>query len=81
MTMQNRIIDAAENMVRRRGYNGFSYSDIARKTATSKAAIHHHFPRKADLGLLLIRRFTDDELSMMHAIEWQPKSLLAVLSG
>lgn len=74
MTMQNRILDTAEDIVRRRGYNGFSYSDIAKRTATTKAAIHHHFPKKADLGLVLIRRFMGSELSMMRAIEWDAKS-------
>lgn len=74
MSMQNRILDTAEDFVRRRGYNGFSYSDIAKLTATTKAAIHHHFPRKADLGLVLIHRFMDNELSLMRDIEWEAKS-------
>ena len=72
--MQDRILDTAEDIVRRRGYNGFSYMDIARRTATTKAAIHHHFPKKADLGLVLIKRFTSYELSLLRAIDWETKS-------
>lgn len=68
MSMQMRILDVAEDLVRKRGYNGFSYSDIAHQVATSKAAIHHHFPKKADLGLELIERFTNVEVSAMAAI-------------
>ena len=68
MSMQMRILDVAEDLVRKRGYNAFSYSDIAQKVATSKAAIHHHFPKKADLGLELIERFTNVELSAMRVI-------------
>lgn len=68
MSMQTRILDVAEDLVRKRGYNAFSYSDIAHTVSTSKAAIHHHFPKKADLGLELIERFTNVEVSAMSAI-------------
>ena len=52
-----RILDVAEELVQARGFNGFSYADIAAEVGISKAALHYHFPGKADLGLALITRY------------------------
>jgi TetR/AcrR family transcriptional repressor of nem operon len=52
-----RILDAAERLVQVRGYNGFSYADIATELGITKAALHYHFAAKADLGLALITRY------------------------
>jgi TetR/AcrR family transcriptional repressor of nem operon len=52
-----RILDAAEQLAQRRGFNGFSYADIAEQLAVTKASIHYHFPSKADLGVRLIARY------------------------
>ena len=51
------LLNAAEHAVRKRGYNGFSYADLARDVGLRKASIHHHFPTKADLALNLIERY------------------------
>jgi TetR/AcrR family transcriptional repressor of nem operon len=52
-----RILDAAERLVQVRGFNGFSYADIATELGITKAALHYHFAAKADLGLALIIRY------------------------
>ena len=51
------ILDAAERLVQNRGFNGFSYADIATELAISKPALHYHFPGKAELGLALVQRY------------------------
>lgn len=51
------ILDTAERLVQTRGYNGFSYADIAAEVGITKAALHYHFPSKADLGKALIERY------------------------
>ncbi len=48
------LLDAAELLIRQRGYAGFSYADLAGFVGVSKASIHHHFPAKADLALALL---------------------------
>jgi TetR/AcrR family transcriptional repressor of nem operon len=53
-----RILDAAERLVQTRGYNGFSYADVADRLGITKAALHYHFPGKAALGEALIARYT-----------------------
>ena len=57
-----RILDVAESIVRSRGYNGFSYADVAAELQLTKASLHHHFPTKGDLGLALVRRFSENVL-------------------
>lgn len=54
-----RILDVAERLVQTRGFNGFSYADIALELAVTKPALHYHFPNKADLGRALVVRYTD----------------------
>ena len=43
-----RILDIAERLVQTRGFNGFSYADIAGALAVTKASLHYHFPTKAE---------------------------------
>jgi TetR/AcrR family transcriptional regulator, transcriptional repressor for nem operon len=52
------ILDVAERLVQERGFNGFSYADVAKELAITKAALHYHFPGKAELGEALIERYT-----------------------
>jgi TetR/AcrR family transcriptional repressor of nem operon len=51
------ILDVAEQLVQSRGFNGFSYADIASELGITKASLHYHFPSKAELGETLIRRY------------------------
>ena len=51
------ILDAAERLVQTRGYNGFSYADVAAQIGVTKASLHYHFPSKAVLGRALIERY------------------------
>ena len=52
-----RILDSAESLVQVRGFNGFSYADVAAELAVTKASLHYHFPGKAELGRALIVRY------------------------
>jgi TetR/AcrR family transcriptional regulator, transcriptional repressor for nem operon len=52
-----RILDVAERLVQVRGFNGFSYADVAAELGVTKASLHYHFPGKAELGEALINRY------------------------
>jgi TetR/AcrR family transcriptional repressor of nem operon len=52
-----RILDIGERLVQVRGFNGFSYADVAAELDMTKAALHYHFPGKAELGRALIERY------------------------
>ena len=64
-----RILDVAERLVQTRGFNGFSYADIAEALRVTKASLHYHFPSKADLGRRLIERYEATFLAALKAIE------------
>ncbi len=58
-----RILEVAERLAQTRGFNGFSYADIAAELKITKASLHYHFATKGELGCALIvgysRRFAD----------------------
>jgi TetR/AcrR family transcriptional regulator, transcriptional repressor for nem operon len=54
-----RILDVAEQLVQVRGFNGFSYADVAAKLGVTKASLHYHYPGKAGLGQALIARYAE----------------------
>ncbi|MGO9874206.1 MAG: TetR/AcrR family transcriptional regulator [Acidimicrobiia bacterium] len=54
---RSQILDVAERLVQGRGFNGFSYADVARELGITKPALHYHFAGKAELGDALISRY------------------------
>lgn len=54
MTTVDRIVDEARSLIMVRGYNGFSYADIAATVGVSKANVHHHFAAKSDLATAVV---------------------------
>lgn len=52
-----RILDVAQRLMQTRGYNAFSYADVAAEIGISKASLHHHFRTKAALGEAVLRRY------------------------
>lgn len=51
MSTRDRLLEVANTLIQRNGFEGFSYADLARELGIRKASIHHHFPSKVDLGL------------------------------
>ncbi len=64
-----RILDIAERLVQTRGFNGFSYADIAEEMKVTKASLHYHFRGKADLGKSLIERYERNFLAALAGID------------
>jgi TetR/AcrR family transcriptional regulator, transcriptional repressor for nem operon len=64
-----RILDIAERLLQTRGYNAFSYADIAHTLHVTKASLHYHFPTKAELGRRLIERYGESFLHALAAID------------
>ena len=65
----DRILDIGERLVQVRGFNGFSYADVASELDMTKAALHYHFPGKAELGRALIERYTRRFLEALAEID------------
>jgi TetR/AcrR family transcriptional regulator, transcriptional repressor for nem operon len=53
------ILDVAERLVQTRGFNGFSYADVATELGLTRAALHYHYAGKAELGEALIARYRE----------------------
>lgn len=54
MTKKEEIIQLADNLIRKNGFNAFSYHEISGLVGIKTASIHYHFPTKADLGVAVI---------------------------
>ena len=65
----DRILDLAERLVQTRGFNDFSYADIAEQLGIRKASLHHHFATKGDLGRRLMVRYHDRFRGALAGIE------------
>jgi TetR/AcrR family transcriptional regulator, transcriptional repressor for nem operon len=79
-----RILDAAERLVQTRGFNGFSYADVATELGVTKASLHYHFPGKAELGVALIARYAarfEAELQRIDAGGLVPTAKLAAYAS
>ncbi|MEM9377605.1 MAG: TetR/AcrR family transcriptional regulator [Pseudomonadota bacterium] len=57
MDTRTALLDSAERAARQRGFDAFSYADLARDVGIRKASIHYHFPLKADLAFGLVERY------------------------
>lgn len=66
-----RILDVAERLVQLRGFNGFSYADVAAELGVTKASLHYHFPGKAELGEALINRYATRFAEALQGIDAQ----------
>jgi TetR/AcrR family transcriptional repressor of nem operon len=64
-----RILDAAQALTQRRGFNAFSYKDVAAAVGIRHPSVHHHFPTKAALGVALVRRYRDAFAAELAAID------------
>jgi TetR/AcrR family transcriptional repressor of nem operon len=70
----SRILDIAEAMVQTRGFDGFSYADVASELELTTPSLHYHFHSKAELGEALITRYTTRFLAALDAVERRPGS-------
>jgi TetR/AcrR family transcriptional repressor of nem operon len=67
-----RILDIAERLVQLRGFNNFSYADIASELGITKASLHYHFRGKAELGQALIDRYAERFATALGRIDELP---------
>ncbi|SKA41727.1 transcriptional regulator, TetR family [Chitinophaga eiseniae] len=67
--MKDKIVTLADKLIRVKGFNAFSYKDIADPLSVKNAAVHYHFPSKADLGMAVIG---EEMQRFQHSVQqWQ----------
>jgi TetR/AcrR family transcriptional regulator, transcriptional repressor for nem operon len=76
-----RILDVAEQLVQVRGFNGFSYADVAAELGVTKASLHYHYAGKAELGQALIARYAARFAERLTAIDAETADASAKLDA
>jgi TetR/AcrR family transcriptional repressor of nem operon len=69
----NRILDATQDLIQRRGYNAISFTDIAAVVGIKKPSILHHFSSKAELGKALVKRYSEGFLGLLNDASNDPQ--------
>jgi len=73
------ILDVAQEFVQTRGFNAFSFGEVAERIGVKPAAIHYHFPTKFDLGVALMRRYRNRlhaSLAKIDELQFSPRRKL-----
>lgn len=78
---RTRILDVGERLVQVRGFNGFSYADVASELSVTKASLHYHFPSKADLGEAIVSRYAERFTDALAGIDAKPTDAPAKLAA
>jgi TetR/AcrR family transcriptional repressor of nem operon len=73
------MLDVAEQLAQTRGFNGFSYADIALELELTNASVHYHFRSKATLGVALIDRYAARFTAALGEIDASGAAPLAML--
>lgn len=62
---RTRILEVAEDLVQRRGFNAFSFQDVADRLGIRKPSLHYHFASKTLLGQALIERHREAAFELL----------------
>jgi TetR/AcrR family transcriptional repressor of nem operon len=76
-----RILDVAERFVQLRGFNAFSYADVATELGVTKPSVHYHFAGKGELGEALIERYASRFEAALGAIDANSQDVSAKLAA
>jgi TetR/AcrR family transcriptional repressor of nem operon len=71
---RSQILDVAEQLAQSRGFNAFSYRDIAQQVGIRPPSIHYHFASKDDLGVSLVERYRNNFAEGRTRIDRRAKS-------
>ncbi|MGQ0658937.1 MAG: TetR/AcrR family transcriptional regulator [Chromatiales bacterium] len=74
MSIQEQIVDIAQEMVQKRGFHAFSYRDIAHQVGIKTASIHYYFPTKGDLGEAIVGRAREGFEEALRGIDAEAAS-------
>ncbi len=85
---REQLLEVAERLTQTKGFNGFSYLDLAEEVGIKNSSIHYHFKAKVDLAIALVERTHDDLLTAMADLdksnitpEKRIKSLISYFQG
>ena len=76
-----RLLDVAQELVQQRGFNAFSFRDLAKRLEITNAGIHYHFPTKAALGQARVRRYSQNFMRALSRVDMQANNSVDQLKG
>lgn len=71
MDTRAEIIRLGDSLIREKGYNAFSFTDISKQLNIKNASIHYHFPSKTDLGLAIVQ----EHLTRLEQLKLKTESI------
>ena len=74
---REKLLDAAEELFAKRGYNGVSVDQVADTAGFSKGAVYSNFENKEELFLALFDRHVEREAEIWRKIFETPQTLVA----
>lgn len=63
---KEQLLDSAESLIQTRGYNDFSFRDLAESVGISSASVHHHYRTKEALGVAVTSRYTERFITLLE---------------
>lgn len=57
VSTRDQILGCAQNLIQMRGYNGFSFRDIAGDIGIKSSSIHYYYPGKTDLAVAVAEQY------------------------
>lgn len=81
------ILHAASNLLKTRGFNAFSYRDLAERVGIKSSSVHYYFPTKQDLGHALLQEYRDavqealTRLEQHRDVAERLRGLVAIFAG
>lgn len=69
LSVREQLLEHASALIRQRGYNGFSYRDLAELVGVKTSSIHYYFPAKDDLVMEVVQRYRDKSAVRIAAID------------
>jgi len=74
MSTREQILECAQGLIQTRGYNGFSFRDIANDIGIKSASIHYYYPGKTDLAVAVASNYRAAFLETAQNIAASSKS-------
>jgi TetR/AcrR family transcriptional repressor of nem operon len=65
---REKILAVARRVAQTHGYSGLSFRDLAEDVGIKAASIYHYFPKKADLGAAVVRRYWEDSAAALESL-------------
>lgn len=78
---RDQILDCAQGLIQTRGYNGFSFRDIAGDIGIKSSSIHYYYPGKTDLAVAVASKYRSGFTTATQQLVADKKTSIAILLG